>query len=91
MSKNRSLEHQSRLDRKEEDYSIKINTFKEDDTLLPFELNTKNGCKRYSGKIRFGLFKGVWLLNYAYGCKNRVNKVSMIEILSKHKLFGVLF
>ena len=48
----------------------------EDDTLLPIDLHAKNDCKRYSGKIRFGLFKGVWLLNYAFGCKNRINKVS---------------
>ena len=42
---------------------------------LPIDL-AKKDCKRYSGKIRFGLFKGVWLLNYAYGCKNRVTRVS---------------
>ena len=49
----------------------------EDDQLaiLPIDL-AKNDCKRYMGKIRFGLFKGMWLLNYAYGCKNRIARVS---------------
>ena len=47
-----------------------------EDKLLPFDLDELRDCKRYTGKIRFGLFRGVWLLNYAYGCKNRLNHVS---------------
>lgn len=54
---------------------------------VKIDFNAKSDCKRYNGKIRFGLFKGIWVLNYAYGCKNRVNRVSMFEMLSKHKLF----
>ena len=47
----------------------------ESESYLPIDL-AKKDCKRYSGKIRFGLFKGVWVLNYAYGCKNRITRVS---------------
>jgi hypothetical protein len=57
------------------------NAIEEDDALLPFDLHAKKDCKRYSGKIRFGLFRGVWLLNYAYGCKNRINRVSSKRVL----------
>lgn len=54
---------------------IEIDLFDEEEDLLPIDLYANKDCKRYNGKIRFGLFKGVWLLNYAYGCKNRVNRV----------------
>jgi hypothetical protein len=49
---------------------------RDEDDLLPLDLYANKDCKRYNGKIRFGLFKGIWLLNYAYGCKNRINRVS---------------
>ena len=57
-------------------YAALSNALEEDEALLPFDLHALKDCKRYTGKIRFGLFKGVWLLNYAYGCKNRINHVS---------------
>jgi hypothetical protein len=66
------------------------NAIEEDDALLPFDLHAKKDCKRYSGKIRFGLFRGVWLLNYAYGCKNRINRVSSILKKKKKKMFSCL-
>lgn len=46
----------------------------DDDDFLPIDLYEKKDCKRYNGKIRFGLFRGVWMFNYAYGCKNRVHR-----------------
>ena len=48
----------------------------EEDDDYPIDLHAKKDCKRHMGKIRFGLFRGVWLLNYGYGCKNRANRVS---------------
>lgn len=71
----------------DEDSSSISREIEQENALLPIDLNAKSDCKRYNGKIRFGLFKGIWVLNYAYGCKNRVNRVSMFEMLSKHKLF----
>lgn len=46
----------------------------EEEDFWPIDLYERKNCKRYYGKIRFGLFKGVWMFNYAYGCKNRVNR-----------------
>ena len=46
----------------------------DDDDFWPIDLYEKNDCKRYNGKIRFGLFRGVWMFNYAYGCKNRIHR-----------------
>jgi hypothetical protein len=48
----------------------------DDDDILPSDLYARKDCVRYNGKIKLGLFKGVWLLNYAFGCKNRINRVS---------------
>lgn len=55
---------------------IDIDEEHDEEDLLPIDLYASKDCKRYNGKIRFGLFKGIWLLNYAYGCKNRINRVS---------------
>lgn len=61
---------------------------------LPIDL-AKNDCKRYNGKIKFGLFKGVWLLNYAYGCKNRITRVSsnlhFFKFKNNFKVFFICF
>lgn len=46
----------------------------DEEDFWPIDLYERKNCKRYYGKIRFGLFKGVWVFNYAYGCKNRVNR-----------------
>ncbi len=63
------------------DYLIDISGLSEEDDdddeeFSPSELFAKKDCVRYNGKIKLGLFKGIWLLNYAFGCKNRVNRVS---------------
>ena len=63
------------LSRAIEDTSDYFDSDEDDEHFLPIDL-AKKDCKRYSGKIRFGLFKGVWLLNYAYGCKNRITRVA---------------
>ena len=72
---------QASLTNNDNDYIAAFTSSEEEDELLPIDLHAKKDCKRYSGKIRFGLFKGVWLLNYAYGCKNRVNYVSSIVLV----------
>lgn len=66
-----------------------------EDKLLPFDLDGLRDCRRYTGKIRFGLFRGVWLLNYAYGCKNRLNHVSsnyqiLLDYIEKTKCFVMI-
>ncbi len=48
----------------------------ENENIMPIDLHAKKNCKRYNGKIQFGLFRGIWLLNYGYGCKNRAYRVS---------------
>lgn len=47
---------------------------RDDEDFWPIDLYEKKDCKRYNGKVRFGLFKGVWVFNYAYGCKNRITR-----------------
>lgn len=44
------------------------------------DLISKIDCKRFQGFIRFGLFKGTWLLNYGFGCKYRLNRASSKNI-----------
>ncbi|RNA37271.1 Clarin [Brachionus plicatilis] len=51
------------------------------------DLISKIDCKRFQGFIRLGLFKGTWLLNYGFGCKYRLNRASIIDVLSKDKIF----
>lgn len=46
----------------------------EDEQII--DLISKIDCKRFHGFIKFGLFKGTWLLNYGFGCKYRLNRVS---------------
>ncbi len=60
----------------DEYYEVFSDSVDEKESLLPFDLHALKDCKRYTGKIRFGLFKGTWLLNYGLGCKNRINHVS---------------
>jgi hypothetical protein len=37
-------------------------------------------CKPLNGIIEFGLFKGFWLLNYAFGCRKKHRAASSIYI-----------
>ena len=70
----------------ENDYLIDASGLSEEeedkDDFPLIDLNAKKDCIRYNGRIKLGLFNGVWLLNYAFGCKNRINRVS-----SNRKIF----
>lgn len=72
-------------DKNDTDYLLDISGLSEElddeDDVLPIDLYATKDCVRYKGKIKLGLFKGVWLLNYAFGCKNRINRVSSINSL----------
>ena len=87
--KNISLELSKAIefDKAIEDY---FGSDEDDELYLPIDL-AKNDCKRYNGKIKFGLFKGVWLLNYAYGCKNRITRVSSKFLIALKFLFKTCY
>ena len=46
------------------------------DTELFHNLHSTKDCKRYNGIIKLGLLNGIWLLNYGFGCKNRIEKAT---------------
>ncbi|CAF0703865.1 unnamed protein product [Brachionus calyciflorus] len=69
------------------DYSFIDDDMEDENENQIIDLSQKLDCKRFQGIIRFGLFKGVWLLNYAFGCKYRLNKIYIIDALSKDKIF----
>lgn len=55
------------------DFSL-IDDNSEDEQII--DLISKIDCKRFQGFIKFGLFKGTWLLNYGFGCKYRLSRNS---------------
>jgi hypothetical protein len=50
---------------------------------IPSYKHNNQDCIPLNGMIKFGLFKGVWFLNYGYGCRIRsgIFKITLIKII----------
>ena len=44
---------------------------------IPSYNHNNQDCIPLNGMIKFGLFKGVWFLNYGYGCRKRSGKYNL--------------
>jgi hypothetical protein len=77
-SKSKNKTNKDIISEANKEYFVEISGLNEEpsEDYLPndFELLYK-GCKRFNGRINIGLFRGTWILNHAFGCKNRINQV----------------